>query len=166
MTTRNAMALAGLVLALAILSPAAALANAGGTDRPLPASWSQTTSLDPATGAVVSDGAGVTAHIGKFSVHTEGTGAHNPADNTFVGSGNATVVAANGDQFTTAYTFTSSPTATGRTVDIEQTITGGTGRFADASGTLQSSCLGGPPSPVGGQLITKEECTGTGHISY
>jgi hypothetical protein len=48
----------------------------------------------------------------------------------------ATWVAANGDEIHTTATGTGSSTPTGSEVTLVSTITGGTGRFADASGTL------------------------------
>ena len=45
-------------------------------------------------------------------------------------------------------------------------ITGGTGRFANASGTLTVTCVSGPPSQVGPLLVFALECKATGLISY
>jgi hypothetical protein len=50
MTIRKAIALAGLVLVLAVLSPASALAAAGGTARPLEGTISATVKLNRETG--------------------------------------------------------------------------------------------------------------------
>jgi hypothetical protein len=46
------------------------------------------------------------------------------------------------------------------------TITGGTGRFADASGTLTVICLAGPPSQVGQLEVSEFECTIRGQLSH
>jgi len=52
-------------------------------------------------------------------------------------TGIATFTAANGDQFTTQFTGLSTPTGPGTSRgDITHTITGGTGRFEHATGTL------------------------------
>jgi hypothetical protein len=96
MTKHKAKALA-LVLALATLSPAPALANTGGTDRPMKASGSGTLSVNPETGAFTGDATGVSRHLGNYTVHLEGTGAPTPGAD-FAGSGTATIVAADGDQ--------------------------------------------------------------------
>ena len=52
------------------------------------------------------------------------------------------------------------------TTTVVVTITGGTGRFADASGTLTVICESGPPSHVGATLVIEDVCTFTGRISY
>ena len=49
------VALAGLVLAFALLGPSAAVAKQGGTDRPIAAKESGTNVIDVATGAFVVD---------------------------------------------------------------------------------------------------------------
>ena len=92
-------------LALAVLSPASALANAGGTDRPIKGAGTGTISLDPATGAFTGVVPGVSSHLGDITVHIEGVGAR-AADGTFAGSGTATLVAANGDEVTGTITLT------------------------------------------------------------
>ena len=164
--SRKAVALAGLVLALAVLSPASALANAGGTDRPIKGAGTGTISLDPATGAFTGVVPGVSSHLGEITVHIEGVGAP-AADGTFAGSGTATLVAANGDQVTGTITLTQTALPDGHTTTtVVLTITGGTGRFANASGTLTVICLSGPPSQLGALLLIKAECKFTGRISY
>jgi hypothetical protein len=160
------IALAGLVVALAVLSPASALANAGGTDRPIKGAGTGTISLDPATGAFTGVVPGVSSHLGDITVHIEGVGAR-AADGTFAGSGTATLVAANGDEVRGSIALTQTALPDGHTVTtVVVTITGGTGRFANASGTLTVICLSGPPSRVGTTLLIEAECKFTGQISY
>ena len=72
------------------------------------------------------------------------------------------IVAANGDRLTGTFTLTTSGVTTRVVVDI----TGGTGRFADADGTLTVICLMGRWAQVGEMLLAKIECTMTGPISY
>jgi hypothetical protein len=148
------------VLALTILSPASALAKAGGSDRPLKGVGSGTISFDPATGAVSGEETGVSSQIGQYTVHIEGTGA--PSGDGFTSSGVATIVAANGDELSGTYTLTSD----GETHVIEFTVTGGTGRFADASGTLTVICTTVASSQVGDLVVFEVECTLEGRISY
>ena len=165
-SSRKIVALAGLVLALAVLSPASALANAGGTDRPIKGAGTGAITLNPATGAFTGAVPGVSSHLGNITVHIEGVGAR-AADGTFTGSGTATLVAANGDEVRGTITLTQRALTDGHTVTtVVVTITGGTGRFANASGTLTVTCLSGPPSQVGAMLVIKAECTFTGRISY
>ena len=165
-SSRNVITLAGLVVALAVLSPASALANTGGTDRPIKGAGTGTISLEPATGAFTGVVPGVSSHLGDITVHIEGVGAR-AADGTFAGSGTATLVAANGDEMTGSITLSQTALPDGHTVTtVVVTITGGTGRFAGASGTLTVICLSGPPSQVGATLLIKAECKFTGRISY
>ena len=165
-SSRNVITLAGLVVALAVLSPASALANAGGTDRPIKGAGTGTISLEPATGAFTGVVPGVSSHLGDITVHIEGVGAR-AADGTFAGSGTATLVAANGDEVTGSITLSQTALPDGHTVTtVVVTITGGTGRFAGASGTLTVICLSGPPSQVGAMLLIKADCKFTGQISY
>jgi hypothetical protein len=57
-------------------------------------------------------------------------------------------------------------TTTGHATTVVVTVTGGTGRFADASGTLTVICLTAPPSQVGELLLSKIECEMRGELSY
>jgi hypothetical protein len=164
--SRKAVAFAGLMLAFAILSPASALAKAEGTDRPIKGSGTGTITLDPVTGAFTGVVPGVSSELGKVTVQIEGAGAPT-SDGTFAGSGTVTIVAASGDELTGTMTLTQTVLPTGRTTTtVAVTITGGTERFADASGTLTVICQSGPPSLVGGLLLIKAECKFTGQISY
>jgi hypothetical protein len=138
-----------LVLAVAALGPAAALGAAKGTDRPLSGTNTATVIINLATQTGTVDGTGQLSHFGKFTFH---------GDITLTGT-TETYVAANGDKM-----FTTVVTTGGAGVD---TITGGTGRFADASGTF--TVFHDPPVTVSvvGLIFT---ATGTstyeGQISY
>ena len=163
---RKAIALAGLVLAFAMLSAASASADTGGTDRPIKGSGTGTISLNPVTGAFTGDVPGVSSHLGAVDVQIAGVGARN-ADGTFAGSGTATIVAADGDELTGTITLTQEALPGGRFITtVVVTITGGSGRFADASGTLTVICHSGPPDQVGGMLLIRADCKFTGHVSY
>jgi membrane-associated protease RseP (regulator of RpoE activity) len=161
----KAIALA-LMLALAILSPGSALAKVEGADRPVRGTASGTISINPATGALTGDTTGVISHLGQSAIHLEGTVAPTGEEGTFAGSATVTIVAANGDKLTGTAAVTSTATSTGRTTTVVVEITGGTGRFANARGTLTVICLSGPPSPVGEVLVSEIECTATGRIRY
>jgi hypothetical protein len=74
--------------------------------------------------------------------------------------GTCTFYAANGDTFFTVFTGTSTPVGNGiLSVVINHTITGGTGRFEDASGSFVGLTTANPANPTG--LTTYE-----GTISY
>jgi hypothetical protein len=181
MTTRKAIAaVAGLVLALAILSSAAsALANAGGS-RPLKATESSTINLDLRTLHFTAEGTGIGTIFGHYNTHAEGqveritAGEHFPR---FEASGTLAVVAANGDQPTPANgdqltgsfkLHTSDPAPESLTAWLDITLSDGTGRFEGAQGKLETICQVGPGDrdTVPGKLISKSTCTTTGELSY
>ena len=165
MIKRKLMTLAGLALAVVALSPASASANAGGTDRPFMGTVSGTVSLNVLTGAMTADGEGVATHLGEYTTSLEGTATITPTG--VFGSGTQTIVAANGDELTGTYTL-STPGAPGvaHTTTIVSTITGGTGRFSDASGTVTTVVEVSPISFNGVTLVNRSEGTTTGQISY
>jgi hypothetical protein len=167
MTIRKAIALAGLVLAVAILNPASALANPVSTDCPIRASGSGTVTLNVLTGSYTGDATQVSTCIGKSTVHLDGTGAFTGPD-TFVGSGPITLTAANGDELTGTQTLTATgfTPGTAHTTTVVATITGGTGQFADASGTVTSTAQVTGGSFDGVTVISSVEYTATGQISY
>ena len=74
------------------------------------------------------------------------------------------MVAANGDLIFTTATGTGTLTATGSEATLVSTITGGTGRFADASGTIISSISSVNVPGMPGTSNDTE--THTGQISY
>jgi hypothetical protein len=80
------------------------------------------------------DATGKASHLGKFTLDIEAI--LNFATHAAVGSYEFT--AANGDTLTATFTGQSSPTATPGVIYIEEiaTITGGTGRFAGATGSF------------------------------
>ena len=90
---RRTFALLGLLLGLAVSSPASALADTGGTGRPIKGAGSGTITLNPQTGGFTGVVPGVSSHLGNLTVHIEGVGAPT-ADGTFAGNGTATLVAA------------------------------------------------------------------------
>lgn len=79
----------------------------------------------------------------------------------------ATIVAANGDEmFATAVgTGTLLPNNTSEAT-LVSTFTGGTGRFADASGTLTTSISSVTVSMVGTTITSNDTEIHTGQISY
>jgi hypothetical protein len=171
MTTRKAIALASLALALAIISPASALAKAKGSDRPVKATASGTVTLNPFTGVFVGEITGVGSHIGRYSGYGAGAGAFTK-QGTFEAIGTASLVAANGDELFGSATFKTSPfdlLHPAHTTTQVTTITGGTGRFAYASGVLTTVYEVTPLipfNPATGTLVNRTEGTTTGRISY
>ncbi len=146
MPLRRLIFLSSLVLAVAALSPAMALGAANGTDRPVSGTSTSTTILNTATGIGVSDGIGELSHLGAFTFHNDFTSFTVTGPNTFSYTLTTIWVAANGDEFFSTGTATGTLTA-GIKSTLVSTITGGTGRFADASGTITSSVISVNVSP-------------------
>ena len=162
----RATVLAGAVLAFALLGASAALADTGGTNRPFQATLSGSSAADLSTGSLVQDLTGNESHLGRVTVHDTGTFTlTGPKSFTF--SGTEVVTAANGDQLFEAFSGSGSTDAEGNlTSQAVLTVTGGTGRFADASGE-QTVTVHGPDAPLIGTTLTRtitESITGT--ISY
>jgi len=133
--TRNSIYLpmAAILLTAALAGPAVA------DDQLVPFSGSlqaQETSVFPTPGTLLSDGSGggIATHLGRFTVTWKFT--INLADGT--GTGPVHFIAANGDEIFSTATGVGVPTSTPGVVRIVevQTITGGTGRFANAKGSF------------------------------
>jgi hypothetical protein len=154
------------LLAVAALSPATALGKAHGTDRPVQGKTTSTTTVDFATGTGISDGTGQLSHIGASTFHNDFSG-FTVTGNTFNWTQTATIVAANGDEiFATAVgTGTLLPNNASEAT-LVSTITGGTGRFADASGTLTTRISSVLVSQVGTTITSHDTETHQGRISY
>ena len=168
---RKVITVAALVFAVGVLAPAGALGKAGGTDRPVKGTTSGTVTgtLTSPLGITV-DLTGNVTHLGKFSVHVDAVGVISGGE--VVVDGPFTAVAANGDQLTGTTTLTTplSQLSEVHTTTGLLTITGGTGRFSDASGTLTSQNLETPicfnePS-CNGLIIDTLEGQLTGKVSY
>jgi hypothetical protein len=167
MPLRRLIFLSSLVLAVAALSPATALGAANGTDRPLSGTSSSTTIINTAPpGTGTSDGSGQISHLGEFTFHNDITSLTPTGLNTFSFTLTAIIVAANGDEIFTTATGTGTLTATGSESTLVSTITGGTGRFADASGTLTTSIRSVTVSVVGSTVTNHDTETHEGQISY
>jgi hypothetical protein len=163
----------GLALAIAALVPAAAVAKEGGTDRPIKGRMSGISVGSLAAGKGTADERGVATHLGRFTFHGDVyvTG-FTPPNIAYLG-GTFTFKAANGDRLRGTFTETATLVGpapgqfTGHTGTFVSTFTGGTGRFAHASGTV-----------TGTEVVTlifrdedglaheRIEHTFTGHISY
>ena len=93
------------------------------------------------------NGAGHATHLGKSRFEMSNT--VNFTTMPFTLDGTATFYAANGDQIFTTVSGTSTPNSDGSaTAVIENTITGGTGRFQNASGSFAGTTIAtiGQPS--------------------
>ena len=70
---RKAMLLTALVLTVAALTPAAALAKAGGTDRPVKGTVVGDVTVPIPSLQLTTDASGVMTHLGKYTAHFEGS---------------------------------------------------------------------------------------------
>jgi hypothetical protein len=137
---------------------------AKGTHRPLTATTTSTTTVSLITEVGTTVSSGHLSHLGAVT----GSGVAQFAlvgPNGFSLTGTATTVAANGDKL---FTITSGTGTLGPPVQnmVVNTITGGTGRFADASGTLTTVGVSTSVSIVGSIETVTLTSTVKGTISY
>jgi hypothetical protein len=129
------------MLAVAALGTGVASAAAGGTDRPLKSSGTLTGSSD-ISGNYDITGVAVQSHLGRSSIEVVG--------NYVVGQSVVTVTAANGDTYVSELVSANpNPSnvcpAIANTLfgnlpyDVGEAITGGTGRFSGASGSIHTT---------------------------
>jgi hypothetical protein len=161
--------LLSFVLGVGLISPVSALAAAGGTNRPFMGTATGTAEGSTATGAGTTEAAGHASLLGAFTasgpfqyVPTGGLPVI-PYDLT----GAVTFVAANGDELFGTVTGTGTidtniNVSNGTTV---VTITGGTGRFADATGSLDETYTN-PFTVVGTDVTGSIIETYNGKISF
>ena len=165
MRPRRLIFLSSLMLAVAALSPAAAQGATNGTARPLKGRSTATVIVNPPAGTGTVDGTILFTLLGKAPYHTDLTG-FTVTGNTFAFTGTATFVAANGDKVFTTIVGTGTVTTTGSESTTVDTITGGTGRFAGASGTFTLTNVGVTVSTVGSIVTQTLTGTAVGQISY
>lgn len=154
------------LLAVAAVSPAAALGKASGTERPVRGTTTSTTTVDIATGTGTAVGSGHLSHLGTSTFTNDFTSFTLTGPGTFSFTLTAIIVAANGDEIYTTAAGTGTITPTGTESTLISTIIGGTGRFADASGTITTTISSVTVSTVGTTITTSDTETHTGHISY
>lgn len=164
MPPRKLTLISGLVLTFVALSPAAAMGAAKGTDRPLSGTGTSTTTINLVTGAGTVVASGHLSHLGaETSSGVDQFALVGP--NGFSWTGTGTTAAANGDKlFTTVSgTGTFGPPINSTSIT---TITGGTGRFVDAIGTITGTSQSTSVSIVGSIETVTSTFTSTGTISY
>jgi hypothetical protein len=123
----------GLVAAFAVSLASVASAVAAETPFKGTIQAVETSQVVFPTLSVTRDGTGTATYLGKYTEHA--TFQVNLL--TLSGVGSATFTAANGDTLTATVVGQATPTSPGVVSIVEvYTITGGTGRFADATGTF------------------------------
>jgi hypothetical protein len=155
---------------VAVITFAAALlgaplqAGADSASRPIEGRLDQTT---VAVGtSVTSSGTSVVSHLGRGSGEADFTISFGA--NQLLLSGTGVLIAANGDRLETTFTGTADLlTGVGSTgsFTLLSTITGGTGRFSDASGSFVTRGTNTVLS-VGSQVVVRSVSTLDGRISY
>jgi hypothetical protein len=126
--------LVGLVAALAV-SLASVAVSAAAAERPFKGTVNavETGTIVGPTRFLVRDGGGTATHLGKYTEHI--TMQINLPTRHSMGA--ATFTAANGDTLTATVDGQATPASPGVLSIVEvYTVTGGTGRFADATGTF------------------------------
>jgi hypothetical protein len=162
--TKLVVAAVATMFAVAALTPGGALGKAKGTDRPLWGTESGTTTGDLATSTASADFTGQLSQLGEYTGHSNVTVTFT-GPSSFTAAGTGTMVAANGDELSVDITWTGTFTATTIQTTVVRTIIGGTGRFADASGTLTVT-LSSVYSLSGTTLTSQDTGTVEGQISY
>ena len=162
---RKAILIGGLVVALGVLTPATALGKAGGADRPAKGNGSGTTVVDVGTLGFTSDVTGVVAHLGKSTIQIDGAITPTGPD-TFTLAGSAVIVAANGDELFGTFSGSGTNTASGSQGTVTTTVTGGTGRFESASGSISGPFTQVFISTDGATATFATDLSFTGTISY
>lgn len=135
---RKVLMLAGLVLVASVLAPAATLAKAGGTDRPIKESSSGTDVVDLGDLSFAIDATGTTSHLGRTTSHFDGSLTPTGPDTVDIAAG-VTVIAANGDKLYGTLSGSATTDASGNSGPVVVTFTGGTGRFKGATGHYSGS---------------------------
>jgi hypothetical protein len=156
--------LAGVVLVVAVLSRPTAPAGHG-TARPLTGTGTGTMRLNLLTGAATA----------AFSGHLSPLGAETGYDNlaftltgpnTFSYTGTRTFVAANGGRLFSAITGKGTLTRTTAKSTETDTITGGNGRFAGASGTYRETVSSVVVSATSTSQTSRVTAAARGQIRY
>lgn len=155
-----------VVLAFAALGASGAVAQTGGTNRPIKGTVSGPSVLDLSTGSFVQDLKGTESHLGRVTAHQTGT-LTPTGPNAFSVSGTGVLTAANGDELFTAFSGSGTADAAGNVQGHTAiTITGGTGRFAGASGA-ETGTFSTPPGSLSGTTLTSTLTNSIkGTISY
>jgi hypothetical protein len=155
------------VLPLLLVAPCAALAKPGGADRPLTGSGSSTERVNVVTGVASAEGTAHLSHLGKTTL-TSNFVAVATGPTTRTAHGTTTFVAANGDTLTSTFDATGETNASGTEQEVTGVfaITGGTGRFAGATGTFTARLHEEVASISGTTATLNQTFTVEGKISY
>jgi len=160
----KAIVLAGLILAKLPLAATAVLGRPKRTARRVSLSGSGISTSDSASGTFVVLATGDAARLGRLTLKAQGVFA--PADSVLSFTGAAALVADNGDELTGTFEGTSTPLSGKGDATFLLTITGGSGRFQNASGTMNVIAHGELVSTQETLVVYRNRFTGTGTFSY
>ena len=155
---------AGVALTATALRPSGAPA-AHGPSRPLAGTGTGTMTLDLLTGAATADFTGHLFPLGAETGHDDLTLTPTGAS-TFSYTGTRTFVAADGDKLFSAITGSGTFTRTTARSTETDTITGGTGRFAGASGTYKDTISSVVVSVTATSQTSRVTAVAHGQIRY
>lgn len=176
MSIRRIVVFSTLVVVTVVIVPAAALAGAQGAgrgpkphqppkaiDRPLRGRSTGINTVNLETGAATYESSGHLSHLG--AVTNTGVQTISFVGDTIRFTGTGTTVASNGDELFTTFSGTATVTSTAAATTVN-TITGGTGRFAGATGTFTVTSASKPISTVGPTETLATISTTEGYFSY
>ena len=164
MPRRKLILFSGLVLAIVVISPAAAMGAAKGTNRDLTGTVTLTTTVNLITLAGTQVASGQLSHLGKVTDSGDLQFAL-VGPNGFSFTVTYTIVAANGDKLFAngSGTGNSGPPITSTSTN---TIVGGTGRFTGASGMFTVTGISTSVSTIGSIRTVTQTGTLNGTITY
>ena len=163
---RRMTLLAGVIFALGVLVPGSGLAGQGGGDLPLKGSGSGTCTTNLVTGVGGCLTTDLISHFGLSTVEQDALTVPTGPD-TFIWRATATTTAANGDQMSFVGTGTTIATDSSHFLSRGRyTSTGGTGRFAEATETLDATIHLTVVSVEGAILTTLARSTYVGTLSW
>lgn len=168
---RGCAFLSGAVVAVTMLAPATTHAATNDADRPLSGKTSGQTTFSLLTPSESSsDATGEVSHLGSTFQQNEITSFVLTGPNSFTDTAITTLVAANGDRlivhFSGSGTFTGISVGSTTQQSGVDTITGGTGRFANATGTLTASQRSLITSATATTTTSEDDYSFQGSISY
>jgi len=163
-TMLKAIILAGLILAKLPRAATAILGRPKRRAQRTPLSGSGISTHDSASRTFVVLATGDVARLGRLAL--QGHGIFAPANSVLCFTGAATLVADNGDELTGTFEGTSTPPSGEADATFLLTITGGSGRFQNASGTMNVLEHGALVSTHGTLAVYSNQFTGSGTLSY
>jgi hypothetical protein len=163
-TMLKAIILAGLILAKLPLAATAGLGRPERRARRISLSGSGISTHDSASRTFVVLGTCDVAGLGPLTL--KGQGIFAPADSVLSFTGTATLVADNGDELAGTFEGTSTPPSGETDATFLLTITGGSGRFQNASGTINVLEHRVHVSTHNTLFVYHNQFTGGGTLSY